>query len=71
MRHAGVQGAAALGGGHPQQPTVLPYGIHPGGALARWSNDPPSGALTSLLDTVFGRDQAHVYLVVGAAENGR
>ena len=34
--------------------------LHPGGAFALWSNDPPDGAFLQALATVFAASQAHV-----------
>jgi spermidine synthase len=34
--------------------------LHPGGIFGMWSNDPPDGEFTSLLDTVFQSSESHI-----------
>jgi len=45
--------------------------LHPGGIFGLWSDDPPDGAFTRLLDTVFQSSQAHVVTFANPYTGGK
>ncbi|MEU8122218.1 spermidine synthase [Spirillospora sp. NPDC049024] len=44
----------------PETLSLLADRLHPGGVFALWSNEPPDGGFTAVLDEVFAEAAAHV-----------